>query len=165
MGKTHSVVDLGASDLVLYQVAVNESITSSRPSGSFDYLRIPRHSCRNGNLEPIWTPTPRYSRRNGNPEPFSPFNLVRACRNVPGEPVSEVQAHNGFRIIGGFGYRIMLPISNVSQVEASLITTFVLLNTSETYSVGTPTCPLRRVIVDITVLVHNQGSGFPLRLE
>ena len=27
-------------------------------TGSFDYLRIPRHSCRNGNLEPIWTPTP-----------------------------------------------------------------------------------------------------------
>ena len=31
----------------------------------------------------------------------------------------------------------MLPISNFSQVEASLITTFVLLNTSGTSSTGT----------------------------
>ena len=26
---------------------------------SFDHLRIPRHSYRNGNLEAIWIPTPR----------------------------------------------------------------------------------------------------------
>ena len=47
--------------------------------GSFDYLRIPRHYCRNGNLEHIWIPTPRHSRRNGNPEPFShPTRFVSA---------------------------------------------------------------------------------------
>ena len=37
----------------------------------------PRHSCRNGNLEPIWIPTPRHSRRSGNPEPFPQSNPTR----------------------------------------------------------------------------------------
>ena len=32
------------------------------------------------------------------------------------EPVSKVQAHNDFRIIGEFEYRIMLPISNLPQI-------------------------------------------------
>ena len=32
------------------------------------------------------------------------------------EPVSKVQAHNDFRIIGEFEYRIVLPISNLPQI-------------------------------------------------
>ena len=68
------------------------------PPGSFDYLRIPRHSrrdgnpehiriptpfyfCRHGNLESIWIPTPRHSRRNGNPESIWIPTPLYSCRH------------------------------------------------------------------------------------
>ncbi len=59
MGKTLKY--LGAAYACNYGLAGwSISLTSlfEFPVGSFDYHRIPRGSCRNGNLEPILTPTP-----------------------------------------------------------------------------------------------------------
>ena len=50
------------------------------------------------------------------------------------ELVSEVQDYNDIRIMGAIEDRIMLSTSNLPQMDAVLITTFVLPNTSETGS-------------------------------
>ena len=50
------------------------------------------------------------------------------------ELVSEVQDYNDIRIMGAIEDRIMLSTSNLPQMDAVLITTFVLPNTSETSS-------------------------------
>ena len=50
------------------------------------------------------------------------------------ELVSEVQDYNDIRIMGAIEDRIMLSTSNLTQMDAVLITTFVLPNTSETSS-------------------------------
>ena len=42
--------------------------------------------------------------------------MDRQYLETPFEPVSKVQAHNDFRIIGEFEYRIVLPISNLPQI-------------------------------------------------
>ena len=63
MGKTLKY--LGTAYACNYGAGWSISLTSlfEFPAGSFDYHRIPRGSCRNGNLEPIMTPTPdSYSR-------------------------------------------------------------------------------------------------------
>ena len=53
--------------------------------------------------ETDWTPIPYWTAPPMSPRP-------------PTEPVSKVQAHNDFRIIGEFEYRIVLPISNLPQI-------------------------------------------------
>ena len=50
------------------------------------------------------------------------------------ELVSEVQGYNDIRIMGAIEDRIMLSTSNLPQMDAVLITTFVLPNTSGTGS-------------------------------
>ena len=60
------------------------------------------------------------------------------CLGLEGgaELVSEVQDYNDIRIMGAIEDRIMLSTSNLPQMDAVLITTFVLPNTSETGSAG-----------------------------
>ena len=84
----------------------------------------------------------RYTRpvsqlRHGDDSPHGP----RPCReneNESAKPaielVSEVQDYNDIRIMGAIEDRIMLSTSNLTQMDAVLITTFVLPNTSETSS-------------------------------
>ena len=52
------------------------------------------------------------------------------------ELVSEVQDYNDIRIMGAIEDRMMLSTSNLPQIDAVLITTFVLPNHSETGSVA-----------------------------
>ena len=52
------------------------------------------------------------------------------------ELVSEVQDYNDIRIMGAIEDRIVLSTSNLPQMDAVFITTFVLPNTSETSSIG-----------------------------
>ena len=56
------------------------------------------------------------------------------CERYKLELVSEVQAYNDMRTMSAIEDRIMLPISNLPQMQAVFITAFVLLNTSETSS-------------------------------
>ena len=89
---------------------------------------------------------PRVGRQAGKPAPGqSPPRLAPrticgnmlhlfTLRNPASELVSEVQDYNDIRIMGAIEDRIMLSTSNLPQMDALLITTFVLPNTSETSS-------------------------------
>ena len=62
--------------------------------------------------------------------------IVRQAVEGGVELVSEVQDYNDIRIMGAIEDRLMLSTSNIPQMYAVLIMTFVLPNTSETSSVG-----------------------------
>ena len=66
--------------------------------------------------------------------PFSSRSSWRSAAEWPAELVSEVQDYNDIRIMGAIEDRIMLSTSNLPQMDAVLIMTFVLPNTSETSS-------------------------------
>ena len=77
------------------------------------------------------------------------------------ELVSEVQDYNDIRIMGAIEDRIMLSTSNLPQIDAVLITTFVLPNTSETGSYAGFLSVKRCNILPQIVLGANRGGDWP----